>query len=83
MRDGLNINPPFIQVPAAGAEAPPVAPKKGTDTESKEAWGPKLKPEEGESLLALQAKHAEREHTKEWENTGLSKVREEAHEVTS
>lgn len=61
------------QTPAVGAEAP-AAPKKPADTESKEAWGPKLKPEEGESLLPL-PKHADREHTKEWENTGMSKVR--------
>lgn len=47
------------------------------ESESKEAWGPKLKTDEGGTGHEIPVPvHADREHTKEWENTGLSKVRQ-------
>ncbi|XP_052801977.1 serine/threonine-protein kinase 36-like isoform X1 [Mya arenaria] len=58
-------------------DVPAVAPTKTqTGAESREAWGPKLKPDEGGVLHEKNGPiptHAEREHTKDWENTGLSK----------
>ncbi|XP_053375553.1 serine/threonine-protein kinase 36-like isoform X2 [Mercenaria mercenaria] len=49
-------------------------PLKKVESESKEAWGPKLKAEDGGGGQEVQAPvHADREHTKDWENTGLSK----------
>ncbi|XP_052245877.1 serine/threonine-protein kinase 36-like isoform X2 [Dreissena polymorpha] len=50
--------------------------KKPAGTESREAWGPKLKSDEcgavPDSHLPV-PQHPDREHTKDWENTGLSK----------
>ncbi|KAL4223174.1 Serine/threonine-protein kinase 36 [Mactra antiquata] len=59
--------------PANVETAPPT---KKPEVESKEAWGPKLKPDEGgagQDNPAPLPVHADREHTKDWENTGLSK----------
>ena len=59
-----------MQPPGEGAQA-----QKKVETESKEAWGPKLKADEGGEKQELKVPvHADREHTKDWENTGLSKV---------
>ena len=60
-------------IPAAGGE-PAVQPKRSVESESKEAWGPKLKPNVAKESETIPVP-AEREHTQDWENTGLSKVR--------
>lgn len=49
--------------------------KKVVETESKEAWGPKVKSEEvsvpAENIVP---QNSDKQHTKDWENTGISKV---------